>query len=827
MKAFFSKNEVVGQTDNCFKCGLHKTCKSPRMGYTGKGRLGVLIIAEAPGKTEDDQNTQLVGQAGGLLRGVLDRLGFDLDRDFWKINAVNCRPTDKQGNNRKPTAIEIRLCYPRVIETIKRLKPKFIWLMGGVALDSIYMSDFSDTSITRWRKRCIPDRDLNTWVVPLYHPSFVVRNKDVKLSNLFEKDIAWATGLLKNYAPPVFKDYESSVIPLLNPKDIKLALDHLDTDCDLVAFDYETSSLNPYKGQPKVWYASVSDGSSAVSFPMTEEIIPSWRKFLENPNIRKIAHNLKFEDKWSRVVFGCQPKNWYWDTMVTQHVLDGRKKTTGLKFQAYVRYGAKGYDKEIDKYKTNWAKCPVDLALKYCGMDSLFTFMLYEDQFVELQNTELVRGNKLFFDGNLALADIEHTGIPTDQAHYQTESDKLQLEIESGLDWLANTDEALQFKSALRRDLDVASTKDLGILFYDLLKLKSVKKTAKDKNAVDEFALLAINTPFTKKLLEVRKLEKIKNTYLAQFIRETGDDLKLHPSFNLNMVVTYRSSSDKPNFQNVPVREENAKRITRSGIMPSNGNQLLEVDYASLEVRIIACVTKDPVLVDYLKAGSDPHKDEAMNLFNLTKDQWAKLDKQQAKDIRFYTKNQKVFPYFYGSWHKAVAENVWPLIDQLQIKDHLKSVGIKTYPDFLAHCERDEIKFWKKFAVVKQWHNSLERDYMEKGCVEYVTGFQSEGYLSRNDLFNYPIQGPAFHCLLWSLIELNKELQGRKTKIIGQIHDSIVFDLYPPEKDLVLNLCTGIMTRRIKRKWPWLIVPLLVEFEITDIDKPWYTKGGI
>jgi DNA polymerase-1 len=98
--------------------------------------------------------------------------------------------------------------------------------------------------------------------------------------------------------------------------------------------------------------------------------------------------------------------------------------------------------------------------------------------------------------------------------------------------------------------------------------------------------------------------------------------------------------------------------------------------------------------------------------------------------------------------------------------------------------------------------------------------------LTRNALSNYPIQGVAFHCLLWSLIQLNKigKKEGWKTKIIGQIHDSIVFDLYPPEQERVIQMAKRIMTKDIRSTFNFLTVPLEVEVELTDIDGSWYEK---
>ena len=123
--------------------------------------LDCLVIAESPGKTEDEKGVQLIGSAGQKLREKLARYDLDLDKDFWKINAINCRPP----NNRTPTKKEISCCWDRVKEVIDELKPECIWLLGGVAIESflnnMYKGRFYNTSVGTWRGFCIPDRKIN------------------------------------------------------------------------------------------------------------------------------------------------------------------------------------------------------------------------------------------------------------------------------------------------------------------------------------------------------------------------------------------------------------------------------------------------------------------------------------------------------------------------------------------------------------------------------------------------------------------------------------------------------------------------------------------
>ena len=129
---------LLNADDLCNQCGLYKTVKSPKMPVTGKGLLNALILAEAPGATEDEKNTQLIGKAGQLLRRHITNLGLDLERDFYKRNIINCRPTDKDGENRTPTKKEIQYCRPKWQQTVEELNPKFIILLGGKAVEGFF-----------------------------------------------------------------------------------------------------------------------------------------------------------------------------------------------------------------------------------------------------------------------------------------------------------------------------------------------------------------------------------------------------------------------------------------------------------------------------------------------------------------------------------------------------------------------------------------------------------------------------------------------------------------------------------------------------------------
>lgn len=831
---------------NCPYCGLHRTCKTPKMAVSGRGLKKCLIIAEAPGEEEDARGVQLIGKAGELLRKKLAERGCDLDRDFWKINTVNCRPPD----NRKPSAHEAECCRPWVLKAIQELKPEFIWLMGTTALETFFGDRVKTEhlSITVLRHHCIPDKNTGAWVMPLFHPSFLLHKQDPNLEATFDLDIRWAVSCLRR-KPPTFPQFETMVSPLTEINNVAEALKKvLDSSPCNITIDFETTGRKPYREGHKILSIGIGTSiSHAFSFPYQ---YPHWKthefkiikglftKILLDHHIRKIAHNIKFENRWSRVILGVSPLGWMWDTMNVQHILDTRRFQTNLKLQAFLRWGQDDYEGDLKKLKkadkgeefNNLHRASIKKLLIYNGMDCLLEYKLFEDQQREIarQDGPARFYAEVFHEGNLALADMEDEGIPVDEQYYINEDIRLKGILDELEKNLYESREARLFQSSTGKRIGLDSTKDLRHLFFTLLEEQSVKSTPGGGQSVDEETLYRLKSPFAKNLLEYRKYNKIKNTYMAQFMREICNG-KIHPFFDLNIAETGRGNSSHPNFQNIPVREEVAKKSVRQGIIPRPGEELLETDYKAIEVRIMACYSLDPELIRYIEdPTTDMHRDQACEIFFLPPD-------RITKALRHASKNGFVFPEFYGDWFKACARYIWDMIqeeklaDQTPVLTHLRNNGIRRFDDFVSHMQSVESRFWCRFSATKQWRDDTIDLYRRKGFVPTYFGFRRNGYLSNNQICNSPIQGTAFFCLLWSCIRLNeiRKREGWRSVFIGQIHDSLLSSVHPEERDHIIRIIQRVMCEDIRQEHKWIIVPLEVEFSSSGIDGNWASKTEV
>lgn len=844
----FRKGE--GSIKTCRECGLNESCSSPHMRSSGKGKLEILFVGEAPGETEDKKNTQFVGKSGQLLREVLEELGYDLDRDFWKTNAVICRPP----KNDTPKPDQISACRKYLMEDIEKYKPKVIIPLGKTAMDGLVghrlFGRISSVTMTDWQGCKIPDQVLKCWICPTWHPSYVLREEGAVIRKIFKNDLKRAIEQAK--VPMYVHNPESEIFIIRKESEAILLLKKWKKEKKKkhMAFDYETTGLKPYREGHEIVSVSLSDGLFTYSFPFFNdpEFRQEWKEIMDDKDIKKIAHNIKFEKQWTRKRSGYNHsesiwlKGSSWDTMIAAHALDNRKKCN-LKFCVYTEMGFLGYDDSIDYYLHAIAEeeeryganafnrvkeAPLDDLLLYGGMDSYFTYKLRE---IQLQNIEPFQENgiKLFLDSSESFAHSECFGIPYDL----NQSIELEQSLESKLIRLEKKIQNLPDMKKWDREklFRPSAPQDLSHLLFDCLKYEAKVETKTGKAKADKDSLEEYDLDIVKNTLEWRKWKKAKDTYLKGFTREAVLDILsvafydkpihlIHPFFNTATVNTFRTSSDSPNFQNVPVRDKNVAILLRMLLKPIDGCRLIECDYKAIEVCILACYNKDPKLISYIQdPSSDLHRDMASEIF-------VKPKGDVTKEERYWSKNGFVFPTFYGSYWKNTAPNIWAeatknSIDTIQ---NLKRQGIRNVSDFTYHIQEIEEKFWgEKFPTAYEWMNKAIKDYEKKGYVDLYTGFRCWAPMTRNQIINYRVQGSACHCLVWTYNQMDSLIvkNEMKSSLIGQIHDSSLGNIYPEEEEEYDQLMWKYGTQKIREHWDWIIVPLSIEKKRSKIDGSW------
>jgi DNA polymerase len=395
-QSFFSSSELtvkqtVPTTPRCGLCGLNKKCKAPYMKYTGRGKRKILVVGTAPTRTDDnyvDTNTgqkgkQFKDEAGYYLRDTFEELDIHMERDCWLTNALICRlPNDKMPKKEKRKKEIINACRSNLFRTIKDLQPKIIILLGSVACKSLipYIWKKNIGGIGRWGSWQIPSQELNTWICPTFHPSYVIDSTKPLIELKFEQDIQRAIKLKGRPWNPV-PDWQNEIECIYRPSKAAKAIREMQRQALInkipIAVDYEGTCLKPEYDGAEITSCSLSIGSWTIAYPWTGAAIEAtsnmWRS-----KAYKIASNLKFEDRWTRYFLGHPIRNWYLDTMVAAHLLDNREGITSVKFQSFVLCGVKSYDEHIEKFRNQQDKHHLnrmkELDMKdmllYNGMDS-------------------------------------------------------------------------------------------------------------------------------------------------------------------------------------------------------------------------------------------------------------------------------------------------------------------------------------------------------------------------------------------------------------------------------------------------------------------------
>lgn len=861
MKGFFSSIKKVSAAPvakastvkTCADCPLNdQPCSKEEVEVTGEGKKGILVLT----------GTQHIKPKNyERLEEELAKVGIDLYSDCYMVSVIqskNPKHIMKQKNKEKEvtdSALYLDCCRPKVHGFIKEFKPVAILAAGDRAMTSLvaHRSSFRESfgTIETWEGYCIPDQHFGAWIVPTWPIPRLEEYESGKDGNgkvytrHFRNTLKLLADACKRGRVQIRND-ESNVEVILDDNRAIERIEECARWCEknrdhVLSFDYETTGLKPFLPKHRcVCVALCWRPDLSVAFELTRKTWPAFQALLTNKKVKKTAHNIQFEELWTRVKSPDKVRvaGWKQDTQLDAHILDNRTGNAGLKYQTYVQFGIAGYDTDVDAYLK--AKSTNDLnridelsistVLKYCALDALYGHWLARVQDKEFErlakkNPMILEARKLFRDGAIALTGMTQEGMRIDTKVLKANKLEVKKRIAELHELIMEDPDVKKWKKRMGPQFNLNSDEQLAETLFKYMGLESTKQTASGREATDAKTLSEYHVPFLEHKAEIKKLEKLIGTYIDGVEREAPDGY-LHAFYPLSGPRTFRSSSNSPNIQNIPKRWPYAKNMIRRSMFPAKPGCFFEADYSSLEVGIGACYHKDPNMLQYLQGHGDMHRDAALDAFLLHEN-----PDLMTKPLRQGGKNGFVFPEFYGDYYGNCAVELWKnyvlkekLSDGTPVKKWLANKGIRTFEDFLEHMKEVEHILWnERFKVFGQWRKDLFAEYCRTGQYWNETGFPYYGIMNKKDCSNYAVQGSAFHVNLYAMTELDKEIlrNNYQSKMCAEIHDAIIGVIAPNELNEFIPLLQTVMVDRCKEKFPWVISPLAVEIEVAPMNKAW------
>lgn len=498
------------------------------------------------------------------------------------------------------------------------------------------------------------------------------------------------------------------------------------------------------------------------------------KSLIENPEITKIGHNLKPIFTGLRRK-GISIKGRLFDTMIAHYLIEPEQRHT-LDYLADVYLG-----RNITPMGNLWGPDENEEAI----LD------LYQLFLPQLKENGL---EKLFDDIEMPLVTVlsvmEENGVKIDSQNLRNISEEFGKhihELEESIYGMAET------------RFNIASPKQLGEVLFDKLQLdKKAKKTRTGQYATGEEVLqkLSGKHAIINAILEYRSYTKLKSTYLdALPALISPKDGLIHTSYNQAVTATGRLSSNNPNLQNIPVRTEKGREIRRAFVPRSPEYTLLAADYSQIELRIIAHLSGDPVMIADFNLGHDIHAATAAKVFHVPLDQVTKEQRSRAKAVNF--------GIIYGMSAFGLAERME--ISRSEASDIIK-------------------KYFEEYAGIKEYMNRSIALARERGYAETILGRRRylrdinaanatvRSFAERNAI-NAPIQGSSADMIKIAMIGIHEEMQklNMQSKMILQVHDELVFDAHLDE----LSDLKAIVSEKMVNAMP-LSVPVIVEMNTGD-----------
>lgn len=543
----------------------------------------------------------------------------------------------------------------------------------------------------------------------------------------------------------------------------------------------------------KAMYYYLTEEKFIIYSPKTNkcfsvENVQDFKDIFEDKNILKCSYKQKeeFIILWNK---GIEAKNLMFDIAIAGYILNSNINKYTIEYLAneYINF-------DIAEYLSNTEETGVEQITLFDNADEpkedktyIYAYAIYKLYNVLTQKMEEAGSidlfNKIEMPLTEVLASMQYEGIYIDKQELLDFGKELQEKID------ILTQEIYELTG---EEFNINSTKQLGEILFEKLKLTSKKKTKTGYSTdVDVLEKIKYEHPVIEKILEYRQLQKLNSTYvegLIPYIDETG---RIHSKFHQTVTTTGRISSTDPNLQNIPTRMELGRKL-RKVFKPEQGYIFVDADYSQIELRVLAHISEDKNMIEAFCNNEDIHAQAASKVFNIPLEEVTKEERTKAKAVNF--------GIVYGISEFGLGE-------QLGVPRKKAKEYIEQYLD--------------KYNGIKEFMTNIVEETKEKGYVEtlyhrrrYVPELKSNNYMVRQFggrvAMNTPIQGTAADIMKIAMINVYNKLKENnlKSKLIVQVHDEILVETLESEKEQIKQIVKEEMENVIKLK-----VPLLAEVE--------------
>ncbi|MDL2262178.1 DNA polymerase I [Bacteroidales bacterium OttesenSCG-928-I21] len=525
-------------------------------------------------------------------------------------------------------------------------------------------------------------------------------------------------------------------------------------------------------------------------FETTKSLLQLFSKVFEDTNKLIIAQNLKY-DLSVLLNYGIEVNTRFFDTMIAHYLLEPEQKH-GLDFLSmkYLNHKMISIEELIGpkgKNQKNMRQIDPKTVSDYACEDADITFRLKNIFAKKLSDTKL---EKLFYDIEIPLIKVlmsmERTGVKLDIDTVNQYGHDLKTElanIENKIYELAN------------EKFNIASPKQLGEILFDKLKIINNPKKTKTKQystGEEELIKLVDKHPIINEILEYRSVNKLLNTYIDVLPTLVNPKtVRIHTTFNQAITATGRLSSNNPNLQNIPIRDERGREIRKSFIASDNNHLFFSADYSQIELRIMAHLSQDNNMLEaFNKYSLDIHTATAAKIFKVD-------EKNVTREMRAKAKTAN-FGIIYGI-------SAFGLAQRLNILPKEAKELIDSYFEAFPSVKN----FMEKSIQIGRELNYVETIFGRRRYLSDINSGNSivRGYAERNAI-NAPIQGSAADIIKLAMVNINKQFEEQKleSKMILQVHDELNFDVKKSEKEKVYEIVNFEMQNAVK-----LAVPLEIE----------------